>query len=82
MSFTVIIIIFLSVIIMNGSSAITGLYSFSSFFLGLSFVFGDAAKTLFNSCIFVFIVHPFDVVPFLHLFRCQECRLKFGSSGR
>lgn len=47
---------------MNGSSAITGLYSFSSFFLGLSFVFGDAAKTLFNSCIFVFIVHPFDVV--------------------
>lgn len=34
---------------------------FSSIFLGFSFIFGNTIKTTFESIIYIFIVHPFDV---------------------
>ncbi|KAK9802607.1 hypothetical protein WJX73_001744 [Symbiochloris irregularis] len=38
---------------------------FSSIFLGFSFIFGNTIKTTFESIIYIFIVHPFDVGDFI-----------------
>lgn len=35
--------------------------SFGSLLLAVSFVFGDAAKNLFEGVLFLFSQHPFDV---------------------
>jgi small-conductance mechanosensitive channel len=33
----------------------------SSVLLGLSFIFGNSIRTVFESVVFLFVVHPFDV---------------------
>ncbi|KAJ9074526.1 hypothetical protein DSO57_1005549 [Entomophthora muscae] len=43
-----------------GKDLYATLIPFGTFFLGLSFIFGDSAKELFQSIIFLFVMHPYD----------------------
>lgn len=40
--------------------SLTSIIPFSTFFVGLSFIFGGSAKTTFDCIIFIFVNHPFD----------------------
>ncbi|KAJ9069617.1 hypothetical protein DSO57_1016619 [Entomophthora muscae] len=43
-----------------GNDLYASLIPFGTFFLGLSFIFADSAKELFQSIVFLFIMHPYD----------------------
>lgn len=36
-------------------------YTFSSLLLSMTFIFGNSIKNTYESVIFLFVVHPFDV---------------------
>ncbi|KAJ3178978.1 hypothetical protein HDU87_003247 [Geranomyces variabilis] len=40
--------------------ALTAMLPFTSFILALSFIFGTAARTAFESLLFLFVTHPYD----------------------
>jgi small-conductance mechanosensitive channel len=56
-----IICIFIFLLIFNKTSTVESLVPVSTFVLGFSFIFSNSAKTLFESLIFIFATHPFDV---------------------
>ncbi|KAJ7695180.1 Mechanosensitive ion channel-domain-containing protein [Mycena rosella] len=56
-----IIIIFICLLIFNRSDTLTSLVPLATIILGFSFIFGNSAATLFNSLIFIFSTHVFDV---------------------
>ncbi|KAJ7115785.1 Mechanosensitive ion channel-domain-containing protein [Mycena epipterygia] len=60
-SFALIIIIFVCLLIFNRSDTLTSLVPLATIILGFSFIFGNSAATLFNSLIFIFSTHVFDV---------------------
>ncbi|KAJ7245129.1 Mechanosensitive ion channel-domain-containing protein [Mycena haematopus] len=60
-AFALIIIIFICLLIFNKSDTLTSLVPLATIILGFSFIFGNSAATLFNSLIFIFSTHTFDV---------------------
>ncbi|CAK5273916.1 unnamed protein product [Mycena citricolor] len=56
-----IILIFICLLIFNKSNTLTSLVPLGTIILGFSFIFGNSAATLFNSLIFIFSTHVFDV---------------------
>ncbi|CDZ97984.1 Predicted mechanosensitive ion channel [Phaffia rhodozyma] len=56
-----IICVFVFLLIFNKSSTVTSLVPVCTFVVGFSFIFANTAKTLFESLIFIFATHPFDV---------------------
>ncbi|GJE91086.1 mechanosensitive ion channel-domain-containing protein [Phanerochaete sordida] len=53
--------IFICLLIFNKSNTIASLVPLATIILGFSFVFGHSAQTLFESLIFIFSTHVFDV---------------------
>ncbi|KAJ7623373.1 Mechanosensitive ion channel-domain-containing protein [Roridomyces roridus] len=60
-SVVLILEIFLCLLIFNKDDTLTSLVPLASIILGFSFIFGNAMATLFNSLIFIFSTHVFDV---------------------
>ncbi|KAG8944251.1 hypothetical protein FRC00_010683, partial [Tulasnella sp. 408] len=56
-----IIILFVCLLIFNGSNDISSLIPLATIVLGFSFVFGNSAKNIFESLIFIFSTHVYDV---------------------
>ncbi|WFD03414.1 hypothetical protein MOBT1_002103 [Malassezia obtusa] len=56
-----IIIIFIWLIIFTGSQGVANLLPLSTIIVGFSFVFGNSAKNIFESMVFIFSTHPYDV---------------------
>ncbi|KAL1717219.1 Mechanosensitive ion channel-domain-containing protein [Schizophyllum commune] len=54
-------IIFICLLIFNRSNTVASLVPLATIILGFSFVFGNSAQTLFESLIFIFATHVFDV---------------------
>ncbi|KAI0313274.1 hypothetical protein OF83DRAFT_1165648 [Amylostereum chailletii] len=54
-------IIFICLLIFNPSNTIASLVPLATLILGFSFIFGHSAQTLFESLIFIFSTHVFDV---------------------
>uniref|UniRef100_V5E9X0 EF-hand domain-containing protein n=1 Tax=Kalmanozyma brasiliensis (strain GHG001) TaxID=1365824 RepID=V5E9X0_KALBG len=57
----VIVVIFLWLLIFSSGSAISNIAPLSTFVVGFSFIFGNSAKNIFESMIFIFATHPYDV---------------------
>lgn len=56
-----IIMIFIWLLIFNGNNTVANIAPLSTFVVGFSFIFGNSAKTLFESMVFIFATHPYDV---------------------
>ncbi|KAG8984674.1 hypothetical protein FRB90_005179 [Tulasnella sp. 427] len=56
-----IVILFVCLLIFNPSDDISSLIPLATIVLGFSFVFGNSAKTIFESLIFIFSTHVYDV---------------------
>lgn len=56
-----IIVIFIWLLIFNGDNTVANIAPLSTFVVGFSFIFGNSAKTLFESMVFIFATHPYDV---------------------
>ncbi|TKY87968.1 hypothetical protein EX895_003064 [Sporisorium graminicola] len=56
-----IIVIFIWMLIFNGDSTVSNIVPLSTFVVGFSFIFGNSAKNIFESMIFIFATHPYDV---------------------
>ncbi|KAG9007169.1 hypothetical protein FRB94_014552 [Tulasnella sp. JGI-2019a] len=56
-----IIIIFICIFVFNPTDSLTSLIPLATIVLGFSFVFGNSAKTVFESLIFIFSTHVYDV---------------------
>ncbi|WFD44582.1 hypothetical protein MPSI1_003250 [Malassezia psittaci] len=56
-----IVVIFIWLLIFTGSQGVSNLLPLSTIILGFSFVFGNSAKNIFESMIFIFSTHPYDV---------------------
>lgn len=54
-------IIFVCMLIFNKDDTLTSLVPLATIILGFSFIFGNSAATLFESMIFIFSTHVFDV---------------------
>ncbi|KAF9247339.1 Mechanosensitive ion channel-domain-containing protein [Melanogaster broomeanus] len=54
-------IVFTCLLIFNSNNTLASLVPFASIILGFSFIFGHSAQTLFESLIFIFSTHVFDV---------------------
>ncbi|KAJ3518126.1 hypothetical protein NLJ89_g43 [Agrocybe chaxingu] len=57
----IVIIIFVCLLIFNRSNTLASLVPLATIILGFSFIFGHSAQTLFESLIFIFSTHVFDV---------------------
>ncbi|EJD08533.1 uncharacterized protein FOMMEDRAFT_74431 [Fomitiporia mediterranea MF3/22] len=55
------IIVFVCLLVFNPTNTISSLVPLATIVLGFSFVFGNSAQTLFESLIFIFSTHVFDV---------------------
>ncbi|KAL1747916.1 Mechanosensitive ion channel-domain-containing protein [Schizophyllum fasciatum] len=56
-----VLVIFVCLLIFNRSNTVASLVPLATIILGFSFVFGNSAQTLFESLIFIFATHVFDV---------------------
>lgn len=56
-----IIMIFIWLLIFNGGNTVANIAPLSTIVVGFSFIFGNSAKTLFESMVFIFATHPYDV---------------------
>ncbi|KAG8682823.1 hypothetical protein FRC11_014348, partial [Ceratobasidium sp. 423] len=56
-----VLILFICLLIFNRSNTLASLVPMATIILGFSFVFGNSAKTLFESLIFIFSTHVYDV---------------------
>lgn len=56
-----IIVIFIWLLIFSPDEAVANLVPMSTLIVGFSFVFGNSAKNIFESMIFIFATHPYDV---------------------
>ncbi|KIY69051.1 hypothetical protein CYLTODRAFT_350366 [Cylindrobasidium torrendii FP15055 ss-10] len=54
-------IIFVCMLIFNKSNTLASLVPLATIILGFSFIFGNSAATLFNSLLFIFSTHVFDI---------------------
>lgn len=61
MSIGLIIVVFIWLLIFNRNATVANIVPLSTFVVGFSFVFGNSAKTIFESMIFIFATHPYDV---------------------
>ncbi|CAO1629902.1 unnamed protein product [Parajaminaea phylloscopi] len=56
-----IVVIFIWLLIFSPTSTVSNLVPLSTIVVGFSFVFGNSAKNIFESMIFIFATHPYDV---------------------
>ncbi|KAG8741314.1 hypothetical protein FRC10_003018 [Ceratobasidium sp. 414] len=61
LAIALVLIIFVCLLIFNRSNTIASLVPMATIILGFSFIFGNSAKTLFESLIFIFSTHVYDV---------------------
>ncbi|KAF8160952.1 Mechanosensitive ion channel-domain-containing protein [Crassisporium funariophilum] len=57
----IVLIIFVALLIFNRTNTLASLVPLATIILGFSFIFGHSAQTLFESLIFIFSTHVFDV---------------------
>ena len=55
------ILIFICLLIFSRNNTLASLVPLATIVLGFSFIFGHSAQTLFESLIFIFSTHVFDV---------------------
>ncbi|KAK0528799.1 hypothetical protein OC842_004441 [Tilletia horrida] len=55
------IVVFIWLLIFNRDQTIQNLVPASTFILGFSFIFSNSAKTVFESMVFIFVTHAYDV---------------------
>ncbi|KAE8192198.1 hypothetical protein CF328_g5447, partial [Tilletia controversa] len=55
------VVVFVWLLVFNKDQTIQNLVPASTFILGFSFVFSNSAKTVFESMVFIFVTHPYDV---------------------
>jgi len=51
--------------------------SFSSSLLAFVFIFGNNIRNIYESCLLLFVVHPFDVGDVLFLDKDQWCQVSY-----
>jgi small-conductance mechanosensitive channel len=56
-----VLILFVCLLIFNRTNTLASLVPMATIILGFSFIFGNSAKTLFESLIFIFSTHVYDV---------------------
>ncbi|KAH7327668.1 Mechanosensitive ion channel-domain-containing protein [Rhizoctonia solani] len=61
LALALILILFICLLIFNRSNTLASLVPMATIILGFSFIFGNSAKTLFESLIFIFSTHVYDV---------------------
>ncbi|TFK44543.1 Mechanosensitive ion channel-domain-containing protein [Crucibulum laeve] len=61
LSIALVLIIFVCLLIFNRTNTLASLVPLATIILGFSFIFGHSAQTLFESLIFIFSTHVFDV---------------------
>ncbi|KAF8597680.1 hypothetical protein BDV93DRAFT_610282 [Ceratobasidium sp. AG-I] len=61
LTLALILILFVCLLIFNRSNTLASLVPMATIILGFSFIFGNSAKTLFESLIFIFSTHVYDV---------------------
>ncbi|KAL0953430.1 hypothetical protein HGRIS_004666 [Hohenbuehelia grisea] len=61
LSVALVLIIFICLLIFNRKNTLASLVPLATIILGFSFIFGHSAQTLFESLIFIFSTHVFDV---------------------
>jgi len=61
LSVAVVAIIFVALLVFNRQNTLTSLVPLATIILGFSFIFGHSAQVLFESLIFIFSTHVFDV---------------------
>ncbi|KAI0080156.1 hypothetical protein K474DRAFT_1658136 [Panus rudis PR-1116 ss-1] len=61
MTLVLVIFVFICLLIFNRTNTLASLVPLATIILGFSFIFGHSAQTLFESLIFIFSTHVFDV---------------------
>ncbi|KAG0147088.1 hypothetical protein CROQUDRAFT_43461 [Cronartium quercuum f. sp. fusiforme G11] len=56
-----VVVIFIWLLILNPTDTAAQFVPMATIILGFSFIFGNAAKNLFESMLFIFSIHPYDV---------------------
>ncbi|EHS64524.1 uncharacterized protein PGTG_20985 [Puccinia graminis f. sp. tritici CRL 75-36-700-3] len=72
------ITIFIWLFIFNPKGTTAQLVPMATIILGFSFVFGNAAKNLFESMLFIFSIHPYDVRDLIFIDDSPMFVLEFG----
>ncbi|KAA1108891.1 hypothetical protein PGT21_028411 [Puccinia graminis f. sp. tritici] len=72
------ITIFIWLFIFNPKGTTAQLVPMATIILGFSFVFGNAAKNLFESMLFIFSIHPYDVGDLIFIDDSPMFVLEFG----
>ncbi|EGG12294.1 uncharacterized protein MELLADRAFT_115107 [Melampsora larici-populina 98AG31] len=78
LSIAFIIVIFIWLLIFNPSGTTSQFVPMATIILGFSFIFGNAAKNLFESMLFIFSVHPYDVGDLVFIDESPMFVLEFG----
>ncbi|GJJ11352.1 hypothetical protein Clacol_005584 [Clathrus columnatus] len=61
LALALVIMIFVALLIFNRANTLSSLVPLATIVLGFSFIFGHSAQTLFESLIFIFSTHVFDI---------------------
>ncbi|PLW09457.1 hypothetical protein PCANC_00272 [Puccinia coronata f. sp. avenae] len=72
------VIIFIWLFVFNPVGTTAQLIPMATIILGFSFVFGNAAKNLFESMLFIFSIHPYDVGDLIFIDDSPMFVLEFG----
>ncbi|MBW0515515.1 hypothetical protein O181_055230 [Austropuccinia psidii MF-1] len=78
LAISLLISVFIWLFIFNPHQTTAQLAPMSTIILGFSFVFGNAAKNLFESMLFIFSVHPYDVGDLVFIDESPMYVLEFG----
>ncbi|KAI9618955.1 hypothetical protein H4Q26_012212 [Puccinia striiformis f. sp. tritici PST-130] len=70
--------IFIWLFVFNPKGTTSQLVPMATIILGFSFVFGNAAKNLFESMLFIFSIHPYDVGDLIFIDDSPMFVLEFG----
>ncbi|KAH9823321.1 Mechanosensitive ion channel-domain-containing protein [Melampsora americana] len=78
LSIAFVIVVFIWLLIFNPSGTTSQFVPMATIILGFSFIFGNAAKNLFESMLFIFSVHPYDVGDLVFIDESPMFVLEFG----
>ncbi|KAH9454007.1 hypothetical protein Pst134EA_013111 [Puccinia striiformis f. sp. tritici] len=70
--------IFFGIFILDPQGASARLMPMATIILGFSFIFGNAAKNLFESMLFIFSIHPYDVGDMVSIDDKEMVVMEFG----
>ncbi|KAI7955560.1 hypothetical protein MJO29_006959 [Puccinia striiformis f. sp. tritici] len=77
-SIACVLTIFICFFIFNSKGTSSQLVPMATIILGFSFIFGNAAKNLFESMLFIFSIHPYDVGDMVSIDEIYMFVMEFG----